>query len=376
MFFAVSGAVLALTAARRAFSTSKQRFASNTQPVIAVLTSVTGLRTGLDAALAQLNESRARAGKSRIPYTLKYVNQAIDDVREAFADANVILGEPKLAGPHLSAAKAMLWYQSSFAGVEHVFRHTDRTDFVFTRMGEGMSAGIAEWTLLCILAHERQFSTILARQAEKKWAHSEVREYTRLSDRTLGILGAGTIGKHVASVARGLGMATIGFKRTPGPADGCDETTTSLDHVLASCDVVLNVLPSTPATAGLLSGGVLKAGAARKPLFLNAGRGDVIEDTSLLQALDNGWLSGAYLDVFTEEPLPASSPLWSHPKIVITPHVACVSFTSDVVRVFTDNFERLWDLGLFTNDAQSTSAAWRDSLRPKLRYAVNIEAKY
>ncbi len=122
--------------------------------------------------------------------------------------------------------------------------------------------------------------------------------------KTLSILGAGTIGSHIATVARVFGMRTIGYKRTATPAAGFDVVSGDLREVLSSCDVLVNCLPNTPATVGLLSGGVLAHCAAKAPVFLNCGRGSIIDDASLLAAVDAGHLSAAWLDVFVTEPLP------------------------------------------------------------------------
>ena len=96
----------------------------------------------------------------------------------------------------------------------------------------------------------------------------------------------------------------------------------NLSECLKQCDYLCNVLPSTPSTKGMLSGSVLESCKERKTVLINVGRGDVIRDEEILQALNNEWISGAILDVFEKEPLPKDSALWTHPNITITPHVA------------------------------------------------------
>ncbi|XP_046576990.1 glyoxylate/hydroxypyruvate reductase B-like [Haliotis rubra] len=121
-------------------------------------------------------------------------------------------------------------------------------------------------------------------------------------------------------------------------AQPCD-----LLELLSSCDFLVNILPSTPETRGLLSGDVLSH-CRKKPLFINVGRGDIIDDESLLSALRRGWLSGAVLDIFTEEPLSRDSPLWGERDVVITPHVSnqsdCMDSYKKLASMFLANYNR------------------------------------
>ena len=151
---------------------------------------------------------------------------------------------------------------------------------------------------------------------------------------TVGILGLGDIGKCVAKACKALGMTVWGVGRQDKSyrQEFVDHYTTlsSLPEVLQSCDYVCNILPSTPTTKYLLSGNVLESGKDNHPVFINIGRGDVIDEKSLVYALNEGWISGAILDVFEVEPLPKESALWKMPQVVITPHVAGVSFPEEV----------------------------------------------
>ena len=120
--------------------------------------------------------------------------------------------------------------------------------------------------------------------------------------------------------------------------------TASLPYVLQSSNYMVNILPSTLQTRGLLSGDVLRhcagEGSARRPrppIFINAGRGDVVDEHALVTALDSGWIGGAVHDVFQEEPLPKSSLLWSHDKVLMTPHISAVSYADDVAQLFARN---------------------------------------
>jgi phosphoglycerate dehydrogenase-like enzyme len=184
---------------------------------------------------------------------------------------------------------------------------------------------------------------------------------------TLVILGCGDIGRCIGKVAKVFGMKVIGYVRTLSSDDheqrssrtdaaavgdgeevsDVDEYTTDLTYALQSGDYIVSVLPSTPETRGLLSNDVLSMASKEKgglsPVFINVGRGDVINEKSLLKALDEQWISGAILDVFEEEPLPTHSKLWSRSDVIVSPHVSGLTQSSDVPKVFLTNYQRYID---------------------------------
>lgn len=162
-----------------------------------------------------------------------------------------------------------------------------------------------------------------------------------MSELSIGILGLGDIGRVVAEACKSLGMTVWGVGRQEKAQNrSCVDqyrTMSNLPEVLQSCDFVCNILPSTPATKNLLSGNVLESGKDNSPVFINVGRGDIIDEKSLVCALDQGWISGAILDVFEAEPLPKESALWEIPQVVITPHIASVSFPEQLADFFSEN---------------------------------------
>lgn len=115
--------------------------------------------------------------------------------------------------------------------------------------------------------------------------------------------------------------------------------TGELHSFLQQCDYIVNIIPSTPETRGMLGGNTLK-NAKKNAVFINIGRGDIISETDIVKALDCDWISAAILDVFLKEPLPTDSLLWKHPKVMITPHAAGVSRAVDVADAFIANFRR------------------------------------
>ena len=298
--------------------------------------------------------------------------------RAALADAEVALAAPSALAPLLDggAAPSLRWVQYTWAGVDAVFRDTARRDYLATRIAGVFGAQMAGYVLAHVLGCEKGVARAAALQREGRWepqtwqAEAANRPLRTL---TLGVLGAGSIGMEVAAAAAALGMRAIAFKRdtsaaaqAAAAAAGVHELTDSLPSLLRRADYIVNVLPSTAGTRGLLDGGALAhcvgeggggsaegraeegaRGAApeggrhrRAPVFINVGRGDVVSEASLLAALQAGHLSHAVLDVFPAEPLPAASALWAHPAVSVTPHVAAVSFPSDVAAVFVQNLER------------------------------------
>eukprot|EP00797_Seminavis_robusta_P024898 Sro426_g140450.2 (154) ;mRNA; r:38359-38820 len=136
-------------------------------------------------------------------------------------------------------------------------------------------------------------------------------------------------------------MRVVAHGKTPrdnATGNGIDFYTTDLKQALQEADYIVSVLPSTPQTRGMLSGDVLApAGGA---VFLNVGRGDVIDEPSLENALDKGYISAAILDVFTTEPLPKESPLWKRTDVIVSPHVSGVTRAVDVPDIVLGNYQR------------------------------------
>ena len=212
------------------------------------------------------------------------------------------------------------------AGVDHITRDPSwPRDVPLVRMGgeetgQRMGEYIA-WACLHLLRHGRDFA--LAQEA-RRWAYKVGEDTAR--DLTVGIMGLGTLGAAVAPMLRGLGYRVVGWSRSRKAVEGVESFAgeEELDAFLACSQVLVCLLPSTPETAGILDAGLLSRlppGAA----LVNAARGAHLVVPDLLAALDSGHLSGAVLDVFDPEPLEPDSPLWAHPKVTVTPHVASVA---------------------------------------------------
>lgn len=271
------------------------------------------------------------------------------------AKCEVLVGEPAVIAPMLEGCSSLRWVQSTFAGCNQLLDQP-RRDFVTTRLAGSFGPDMAEYTMLHILAQERRYTYQLELQRQKQWLAARGEEgtqggaaYRRLGSLTLGVLGLGDIGSRIAASAHhGFGMRVVGWRRDGAPrasdtAAGVSQVyggTSTLSEFLAQADYYVSVMPSTPATRGLLDGDALAPCAARKPALINVGRGDLLTEATILTALERGWLSHFVGDVFAPEPLPTTSALWAHEHVTVTPHNSAVTQPSDVVDAFATNLER------------------------------------
>jgi glyoxylate/hydroxypyruvate reductase A len=183
----------------------------------------------------------------------------------------------------------------------------------------GMAAKIAEYVCFALARITRGLDRFGGPQAVRDWSADRPREGAP----TVGVLGLGVIGRAIAQAAARFGYPVVGWSRSPHPdaPARCFAGLDQLDDFLAASDVLVNVLPLTPATENLLD----RARLAKLPAgahVINVGRGATIVDEDLLALLDSGYLASATLDVFRVEPLPPEHPFWHHPKVTVTPHLS------------------------------------------------------
>lgn len=210
------------------------------------------------------------------------------------------------------------WVHCTGAGVD-AWLGTPALDeaILLTRTSESFGPAIAEWAVARVLAFQQQLRALDAAQQERRWAP---RETARIAGTRALIVGTGDIGSAIARQFTALGIAVTGVSRSGAPADafGAVHRVDALASLVGEADWIVLVIPSTPQTRGLVSRDVLAQ--CRGAVLLNAGRGAVVDESALPEALERGWLRGAALDVFETEPLPAASPLWSDPRVMVSPH--------------------------------------------------------
>lgn len=235
------------------------------------------------------------------------------------------------------------WVQSTSAGIGQLVRanNYDRRmpHTVFTTASGVHARPLAEFVVMAILMHYKGALRMLDAQRRRHW---ERYAGTDLESRTLAIVGLGRVGREIVRLCRALGMTVIGtdLEPVPGTVDRYYEPS-RLDAMLAQADVLVLMVPHTPQTEKMI-GRKEFALLPRGAYFINTARGAVVDESALIEALQSGHLSGAALDVFAEEPLPLSSPLWEMPNVVVSPHSASTSDRENarITELFCDNLRR------------------------------------
>ncbi|UXM90105.1 D-2-hydroxyacid dehydrogenase [Paenarthrobacter sp. JL.01a] len=228
------------------------------------------------------------------------------------------------SNPHLQ------WIHAMAAGAGGAVKASGLDTETLRKFQVTTSAGVhalplAEISAFGILNGFKRSAEMAKDQAAKVWP--ELRTPTKLANGSkVVIAGLGEIGMETARIARALGMRVSGTKRNVSAIEGIEEVTNNdgLAALVADADAVVNTLPGTPYTEKLFNKDIF---SAMKPgtVFVNVGRGTVVDEDALLEALDNGQVGYACLDVFAVEPLPRESPLWNHPKVLVSPHTSALS---------------------------------------------------
>lgn len=260
---------------------------------------------------------------------------------ELVAQADVLFAWPK--AELLRQARRLRWLHLPSAGAD---RYADRSlyagDVIVTTSSGTFGKPMAETTIGYMLSFARNLHRYRDHQHAKKWGDAP--GAFELSTRTVGIIGLGNIGSEVAMRAKALGMRVLAVKRRltekPSYVDQLWDNS-GLDPLLAESDFVVLALPNTPEARQILSAERIRR---MKPgsYVCNVGRGASIDEAALIEALRDGHIAGAGLDAFGREPLPADSPLWEMPNVIITPHASGRSPGNDPRRmgIFCENLRR------------------------------------
>jgi phosphoglycerate dehydrogenase-like enzyme len=271
-----------------------------------------------------------------------------DTLRRLLPDAEVAF-TPFVDRDVFPAAKRLRWVQSPAVGVGSLmFPELLASDVVITTARGIRARAIAEHILGVTIALARRLPTAIRAQVEHRWAQADIEgpdiEVRTLQGQRMGIVGLGAIGSELAAIAAPFGFGITAIRRTAGsPPPGVEAVwpPDRLHDLLAESDVVVIAAPHTPQTKRLIGRAEvdrIKKGA----LLVNVSRGKMIDDAAVVAALRDGRLGGAALDVFSEEPLPASSPYWDMPNVIVTPHVsgALRDYWTPLVALFSDNLRR------------------------------------
>lgn len=241
----------------------------------------------------------------------------------------------------LSAYPNLECIASAGAGVDYIFEDPTRpTDIPITRIVDPfLASDMSEHVLAVVMAHIKHLNTYKLKQVANVW---EPVDYQRIKDVTVGILGLGELGALTASDLTKVGFKVQGWSRTK---KNIEEVTTyygqdELSEFLQSTQILVCLLPLTPATEGILNKNLLSQ-LPQHAYVINVARGGHLVDEDLIMLLDSGHLSGACLDVYHTEPLPKTHPFWNHKKVHMTPHYASVSDTDSVIPQLLENYKRL-----------------------------------
>lgn len=224
-----------------------------------------------------------------------------------------------------------------WAGVEDVVHNTTLRVPLARMVDHGLTQGMTEWVVGHVLRHHLGMDAHITGQ-DGIWRKT----ITPLAqDRRVTVLGLGALGQAAARALSALGFNVTGWSRTAKdiPSVKTQHSATGLATALACADILVLLLPDTPATENTLNTDTL----AKLPdgaMIINPGRGTLIDDAALLEALASGQVSHATLDVFRIEPLPADHPFWAHPKVTVTPHIASETRPTTASQIIAENIRR------------------------------------
>lgn len=285
-------------------------------------------------------------------------------IREALAEAEVVLGY--LPPGLVSEAPRLRWIQSWSAGLDWLVEHEGFDPSAHPGLAVTSASGvhavpIGEHVFAVLLALSRRLPRALRDQRDRRWGADE--DYGGVFEwvgTRLVMIGAGAIGERVIHLAGAFGMSTVAVRASGRETPGALRTTTpdAMAPELAEADAVVAALPLTDATYRMLDAeafGAMKPGA----VFVNVGRGETVDQYDLVEALRSGQVGAAGLDVFEDEPLPASSPLWGMENVIVTPHVAGETprYAERALALFADNLAR-WRSGRDLRNRVDLSAGY------------------
>ncbi|MBO0959808.1 D-2-hydroxyacid dehydrogenase [Neobacillus sp. MM2021_6] len=238
-------------------------------------------------------------------------------------DAEIIAGWKNGLEEHcLTPHSNLKWLQTWSAGVDSLPLETIQSKNITLTSANGVHAyPISETIFALMLGLTRKIHTYVKNQQAHTWHHAHMG--LEMHEKTIGIIGVGEIGKETAKIAKAFGMKVLGVRHSGKQADNVDEmyTPDQLNLLLPKCDYVVITLPHTKKTHHLFGAGQFKQ-MKSSAFFINIGRGEIVVEEELVEALQGGTIAGAGLDVFETEPLHTDSPFWEMENVIITPHTS------------------------------------------------------
>ncbi|SFL46884.1 Phosphoglycerate dehydrogenase [Gracilibacillus orientalis] len=296
-----------------------------------------------------LDENLFKEIKQEVPDWNIIANKDIDKIQNELVEAEVVLHWKNATAPFLLEKNDRLkWIQTWSAGVNGLPLDALQRKNVTLTSANGVHAyPISETILALMLGLTRKIHTYVRQQQEKTWHNAGLK--LEIHEKTIGIIGVGAIGQETAKIAKAFGMNVLGVRHSGKPTDHIDEmyTPDQLVDILPQCDFVVITLPLTEETTGMFGAEEFRQ-MKNSAFLINIGRGPIVKEDELIQALENQEIAGAGLDVFQVEPLPEASPLWTMDNVIVTPHTAGATehYTERVIRdIFIPNLRHYLKYG-------------------------------
>ncbi len=269
---------------------------------------------------------------------------SIEEFEEKVASADAVF-TIKMKKKHLDSAKNLKWIQGLMAGVDGLPLKDIRKKSIILTTGRGIhKEHMTEYALSMMILDARNINKFIFNQKDKNWDPNFKQD--QIKGKVLGILGLGSIGSELAKKASFLGMDIIGIKRTKSHVPYVKKvfTQNDIDEIFKSSDYIVNLLPLTKETSNVVNINLFKK-MKKTACMMNLGRGGTVDEKDLHIALSYKIFRKYISDVFQNEPLPKSSPLWDLDNIIITPHICgpnvnYMSKAYDIVKKNTENFSK------------------------------------
>ena len=287
----------------------------------------------------QLAQIQAAAPEMHIRLT-----RDIDEIETMLGDVEIVVG----GLPHhlFPQAPNLRWLQQWGAGADWLLRTPEAVqhDFVLTSASGVHAVPISEQIIGYLLAFARGLHRAICAQTKRQWHRETKQSLFELAGKTMVLIGVGAIGERTAEIAVALGMRVLGIRRDPMmdvPHIEAMYGPEQLMNVLPQADFVVLTVPLTQETRGMIGERELRA-MKSSAYIVNIGRGGTIHQEALIQALHEGWIAGAGLDVFAAEPLPQDSPLWDMENVIITGHYAGMTpeYDNRALEILLENLDR------------------------------------
>jgi phosphoglycerate dehydrogenase-like enzyme len=304
--------------------------------------------------------NRLRSVSSRLHFTIQKASKREEIADEIWAKTEILYTNTVLPVPEKTPK--LRWVQLHWAGVDHVIDHPllKKKDLILTHLSGANASQMAEFAVMMLLALGHNFPTLRAYQLRGEWPVGRWNQFqpVELRGSTVGIVGYGSIARQTARLLHSFGARVLATKRdvlhpedTGYIQEGMGDANADFVHrmyppqalrsMLKESSFLLVTIPLTRETCGMIGAAEL-ASLPKGAYLVDISRGSVVEHQALLESLRSGHLGGAALDVFPTEPLPADSPLWTLPNVILTPHISGFSPAYDwrAVELFGDNLTR------------------------------------